>query len=477
MDTSSLVKLYDRLDRQKDLTKNTSIYNLDDEEDREEMPDKSDDLELPDNIDDEPDDTKQMVLYKNQPINQIDDELPAALRLQKKAVDNDIHIPLGLANRMRSLASDDDLTPVQYSPDTDIRWRQKLNHHCDKLKDGFCKHILVDLYCKILPLDNDYICKNQQMMSNDIDNFLARKQMNGYQYLTAAKDMTKAPLIDFIIREANRCGKRYYERTYNELSSNRSNGIELDPKEPKLDWDSLQKLTVFVREDAEYVDAVNKTKEKNTEETVNAINKQTDEYDEAELDNEEQYDDSNEEMLADQGEANNEVKDQEETSVKPLTPQLPLTPEQEKNERVNEVVKENLEKVYDKTKETIQNRIVNAINNERVAQQLEFDPEKGQVANVRYYLDETDDAPKAPELESVIALCLDYGNREIIKENVNMTPKLNEELIGLAIRESTLLQIDRLFKFTNDVTNNLQTRLFLNQCPVMNEKSIKRLIK
>ncbi|MCM1233306.1 MAG: hypothetical protein NC489_24575, partial [Ruminococcus flavefaciens] len=45
-----------------------------------------------------------------------------------------------------------------------MAWRGMAAHHCEHLKDDCRKHILLDIYCKILPLDDDYKCGHHGQM-------------------------------------------------------------------------------------------------------------------------------------------------------------------------------------------------------------------------------------------------------------------------------------------------------------------------
>ena len=92
-----------------------------------------------------------------------------------------------------------------------IAWRNKAVGHCKHLKDDCCKHLLLDIYCKILPLDSEFVDGHQGMMKNDIDCMLKNKGMSATQYLTSCYESTNAPLLEFIIRSINNIGKSYME--------------------------------------------------------------------------------------------------------------------------------------------------------------------------------------------------------------------------------------------------------------------------
>lgn len=492
MDTSSLVNLYDRLDSQKDQVKNTSSYNFGDRE--PDPPSKKDDLEINDNLpmvtDDQPmSDTIKNNMFHNQHLfRDPEDDLPVGLRPDKISTPVKISLSDDTVNRMRALnRSYDDPMSRQYAYDYDDRWREKLNKHCDSLKDKFCRHILVDMYCKIIPLDHDYVCKHQQRMANDIDDFLANKGMTSYQYLTAAKENTKAPLIDFILREADRTAKEYYERCCKKIREDKKKGINRYAEEANTDFNTMQAYTIGVRENPEYIEAAKLLYEKTLKKAVSDVKEIVDSKDQYPDENKQDPMDSFAKQVKDKdGQVKDDGKEVKKTEEKKTKEEK----EAEDNEKAAAVVNA----IKEETKKELVQEYADAIRAEKTKKELNFEtdedlaPNKDGIALQRQIKQDRElngnstsskilGDIKEVKKESVISLCLDYANRELITENVEMTSQLNEELIGIAIRESTLSQIDRLFKFTLDPTKNLQTKLFLNKSPLMNKQMIKSLIK
>ena len=481
MDTSSLVNLYDRLDSQKDQVKNTSSYNFGDRE--PDPPTKKDDLEINDNLpmvtDDQPmsDRIRNNMFHNKHLFSDPEDDLPVGLRPDKISTPVKISLSDDTIDRMKSLNHNyDDPMSRQYAYDYDDRWREKLNKHCDSLKDKFCRHILVDMYCKIIPLDHDYVCKHQQRMANDIDDFLANKGMTSYQYLTAAKENTKAPLIDFILREADRTAKEYYERCCKKIREDKKKGINRYAEEANTDFNTMQAYTIGVRENPEYIEAAKLLYEKTLKNAVSDVKEIVDSKD--------QYPDENKQDPMDS--FAKQVKDKNGKEVKKT--------KEEKEAEDNQKAEEVIGAIKEETKKELVQEYADAIRAEKTKKELNFEtnedlvPNKDGIALQRQIKQDRELSGnssssrilgdiKEVKKESVISLCLDYANRELITENVSINPQLNEELIGIAIRESTLSQIDRLFKFTLDPTKNLQTKLFLNKSPLMNKRTIRSLIK
>lgn len=470
MDTSSLVNLYDRLDSQKDQTKNTSSFNFGDRE--PDPPSQEDDLQIDDDSNlpttsgqTMTDVIKDKMFHNDHLFRKPEDDLPVQFRPQVVTKPIKISLSNDIIDRMKSLNQEyDNPMSRQYAYDFDNRWREKLNKHCDDYKDKFCRHILVDLYCKIIPLDHDYVCKHQHRMASDIDDFLANKKMTSYQYLTAAKENTKAPLIDFILREADRAAKQYYEACYRKMNKNYEKGIKLDPEKAKDDKKSLQEATERVRKDSEVQLSVDRLAEK----TKKAVK---DGVEGAIVDNKDQYSDENKPSKKES--LKNQIKkESEEFTIDQLNEQI-------KNDTKKELVNEYATFIKE-TKDKQENKLdfkKDAVPSKEGKDLQEEMKQERKEQKIKEEQEEAIKNQKKEKQESVISLCLDYASKELITENVEMTPWLNEQLIGIAIREVTLSQFDRAFGFTKDPTKNLQTKLFLNQSPLMNKETIKSLIQ
>ena len=84
-----------------------------------------------------------------------------------------------------------------------MAWRNKAVQCCNNLKDKCHKHLLLDIYCKILPLDSDFIDGHYGMMKQDIDSMLTNKGMTATQYMTSCYESTNAPLLFKAANNAN----------------------------------------------------------------------------------------------------------------------------------------------------------------------------------------------------------------------------------------------------------------------------------
>lgn len=400
MDTSSLVNLYDRLDdqrKEKSISKTPSFdFGQDDKSEA--------DFKLPDSIPTAAQGAEVIGSDQTQP----DVTEPPRLGLPEPTKQTFTYRPpQSLIDKMRAQDEmQNDPSSPQFDQDYDSFWRKKINHHCDKVKDRCCKHIILDIYCKTLPLDHDYVCKNKRMLSDDIDVFLDKKKMAPYQYLTAAKQATDAPLLKHLLDETDLVSRNYYERAYKEALDNQRKNIMVNPQEPS------NGDLVDVSQDSKYNQFIENLKEQTRDKIVKDVT--------------------------------NLIKnsnDGEELEFKPGDGDIP-----NQNVMKKKSQQEFAPEVYDNEKNSNPDGIV-----------------------------DMDDIKK----ESVLLQCMDYGSRKFIKENIEMNSKMNEEMIGLAIRESTLWNIDRVFKLKNHEAelNNLQTNLFLNKGIVFNKENLAKISK
>lgn len=253
-----------------------------------------------------------------------------------------------------------------------MAWRSKAASECENLKDACCKHIVLDIYCKTLPLDKDYIDGHHGQMKADVDNMLASKGMTATKYLTSCYESTKAPLLEFIIRSTNNIGRQFMEEADEALKDAQKNNIAIP--EPKSDIESqeIQDQLVDIKQDSEYETFIDKLKEK----TVNKI--------------------------------------------------------------VNDVSK--------------------VISGKKEEKEMTFDPKTAVDADAA--------------MESAVSVSIDYISQKLMTENVELTPELEEEVIGMAIRESTLHEMDIVFKQPEGDLKNFATKIRLGKGGIINESAI-----
>lgn len=259
------------------------------------------------------------------------------------------------------------------SPES-IRWRKIASNECDKLKDKCRKHIILDIYCNILPLDKEFIDGNMGLMKKDIDQMLDSKGLSATQYLTSAAKETKAPLIEYVLRMTDLIGKSFMEKSEETLKDAQKNNIDIPaPEAPDVEDEEIDSQLVDIKNDAEYKTFIEKLKEK----TVNKI-------------------------VAD---------------------------------------------------------ISKIINNKKEENEMQFDP-KPEVAT-----------------ESAFSISLDYLQKGLINENAVVPAEMNDELIGIAIRESTMLQIDSLFKQPYSDIKDFASRIKFGKGILINESATRYFVE
>ena len=136
------------------------------------------------------------------------------------------------------------------------------------------KHMLLDIYCKILPLDQDYIDGHRGQMSADIDHMLAGKGMDATQYLTSCYEATKAPLVEFMLRVGNQIGDQFMEDANATLADAPAKGIDAPkPEAPSIEDKEIQSQLVDVSQDKEYESFIDKLKQKTIDKVVSDVSK------------------------------------------------------------------------------------------------------------------------------------------------------------------------------------------------------------
>ena len=143
------------------------------------------------------------------------------------------------------------------------KWNTLVQQKATDLKDKCRKRLIIDIYTKILPLDDEYKDRNKGVMNHDVDSMLATKDMTPTQYFTTAYQNTKAPLLEFVLRATDNIARSYIEEA-DEIFK-KAEEDKVNPVVP--DTDEVEEQIVEVEKDAEYEDFVNNLKKK----TVNKI--------------------------------------------------------------------------------------------------------------------------------------------------------------------------------------------------------------
>lgn len=269
--------------------------------------------------------------------------------------------------------------PALSTPTGELSWRTKANQASQKLSDDCRKHILLDIYCKVIPLDADYVQNNMGVLKGDIDNMLAGKGMTATQYFKSCSDATKAPLVEFVIRTTNNIGKQFLEEANEDLKDAKDNNIDVPaPDAPDIDEDeNVTNQLVDIKDDPEYQTFIDILKEK----TIKKI-----------------------------------VKD------------------------VSEI-----------------------INDKKEDNAMAFDPKPV--------------SERVEMTESTTSVALQYLQKKMITEGVDISGELLDDMMGMAIRESTLNMIDSMFKLPGSDFKSYNSRIKFNKGIVVNESAANYFIE
>lgn len=151
-------------------------------------------------------------------------------------------------------------------------FNRKASIEADKLRENCRKHILLDIYVNILPLDDDFKCNNMGQMKKDVDCMLQGKNMSATQYLTSCYEATKAPLLEYILRATGMIGDQYMEDAKEELKDAVDHDIDIaEPKAPDVEELEVQDQLNDVKKDTEYEDFMDKLKKKTTDKIVKDV--------------------------------------------------------------------------------------------------------------------------------------------------------------------------------------------------------------
>lgn len=152
----------------------------------------------------------------------------------------------------------------------------KFHHKCGMnqamLKEKCGKHILLDIYCKILPLDQDYVDTHQGQMSADVSAMLKQKGMTPTEYLTSAYEKTKAPMLEYVLNCIKTIGECYIKEAEDQLEdAMNGEAPENPPDPPSTEEEPVQSQLVDLKNDMEYQQFIDILKKKTVDKIVNDV--------------------------------------------------------------------------------------------------------------------------------------------------------------------------------------------------------------
>lgn len=254
-----------------------------------------------------------------------------------------------------------------------LAWRNKAVQCCDHLKDKCHKHLLLDIYCKILPFDKEFIDGHQAIMKDDINSMLDNKGMSATQYMKSCYESTNAPLLEFIIRSVNNIGKSYMEEA-NEILKDAQEGdaIVANPQEPDTEDEKVKNQLVEITSDMEYESFIELLKKKTIDKIVDDVS--------------------------------------------------------------------------------------NIINDKKEEKDMTFDT--------------TPIADLEEKFESTTSIALNYIHQKLMKENTEISSKMQNDMIGMAIRESVMNVIDAVFKQPEGEFREFASRIRFGKGIIINESAV-----
>lgn len=274
--------------------------------------------------------------------------------------------------------------PHDYNhPGADL-YRRKAMACKHELEDKCAKHIIVDIYCKILPLDKDYVDGHHGRMCQDITSMLDNKGMSATQYLTSCSEKTKAPMLEFVQRSISNIGKAYMEEATEKLKDAQENNEDVpEPITPDAETDpDVQNQLVDIKDDIDYTCFVDQLKKKTIDKIVADVSK-----------------------------------------------------------------------IITDTKED---------------QNMTFDPQPNAGTTIS-------DVEAATE--STVSVSMNYLQSKLMKENVDVDSDMRDQIISLAIRESALNQLDRVFKQPDSDFKSFYSNIRFNKGVLINESAVNYFVE
>ena len=314
-----------------------------------------------------------------------------------------------------------------------LAWKRQAQANCEQLKDQCLKRIVLDIYVKCLPLDKDYIDGNQGIIKQDVDNFLGSKGMTPRQYITSAHEKTKAPLLEYILQSVDNIGKQFMEEAEEILKDAQANDITPPPPEGDVEDIETQNALVDIKKDVSYDNFVDELKQKTVDKIVTDIS----------------------ELIA---------KEKEGDEMRPRLSGSGTSDDSFGDMPTMEGVKDTAQRTVNKAKDVVQ----------KTKDKIDKHNEKGFQKFINKKLETlANELDKRFQTESTIVTVYDYVVESLWKENIELTPELNEEIIGMAIREAVLNQLDLVFKQPMSDFTNFRSTIRFGKGVVVNESVVK----
>lgn len=152
-----------------------------------------------------------------------------------------------------------------------VAFRSQLSKESDRMREECCRRILLDIYIRTLPLDDDYIKGHRGMLKGDIDRMLDSKGMTAIQYFQSAYGETKAPLLEYVLRSINAVVSDFREEV--EESRREAEERKMDAPSAKVEEEDIESAIVDITSDTEYETFINTLKKRTADRIVKDISK------------------------------------------------------------------------------------------------------------------------------------------------------------------------------------------------------------
>ena len=149
--------------------------------------------------------------------------------------------------------------------------RREIDKMGDQHREHVCKRILLDIYCRIIPLDKSYIDGHRGELQGDIQKFLDKKGTTALQYIVDSRNKTSAPLMDYLTTAANNSKQEFVQTTTEEMNRDLKETGKLPTLRAVGPDFSIENELEDIKDDPEYQAFVSKLKEKTSETVVKDV--------------------------------------------------------------------------------------------------------------------------------------------------------------------------------------------------------------
>lgn len=150
-------------------------------------------------------------------------------------------------------------------------FRSQLSKEGERMREECCKRILLDIYMRTLPLDEDYVRGNMGMFRDDIDRMLTSRGMTALQYFQSAYNETKAPLLEYVLRSVDAVVGEFREDA--EIGRVEADKRNMNLPVPTVAEEDIERAVADITSDAEYENFIEVLKKKTIDRIVDDVSR------------------------------------------------------------------------------------------------------------------------------------------------------------------------------------------------------------